>query len=46
MYRILIKVLFIEVLIEQVKEQRKLYVSLEHLNENVSEVKAPEEKRS
>ena len=31
MYRIIIKVLFIEVLVEQVKEQRNLYWSLKHL---------------
>jgi len=30
-YRIIIKVLFIEVLVEQVKEQRNLYCSLKHL---------------
>jgi len=44
-YRILIKVSFIEILIEQVKEQRNL-LKLKASEENVSEEYAPEEKRS
>ena len=44
-YRILIKVSFTEILIEQVKEQRKL-LKLKASEENASEEYAPEEKRS
>ena len=50
MYKILIKVLFIEVLIEQVKEQRNLYWSLKRLKicvwRNASEESAPEDTSS
>jgi len=54
-YRILIKVLFIEVLIEQVKEQRNFYWSLKRLKEmrlkkciwrNASEESTPEDTSS
>ena len=44
-YRILIKVSVIEILIEQVKEQRNL-LKLKASEENASEEYAPEEKRS
>jgi len=44
-YMILIKVSFIEILIEQVKEQRNL-LKLKAFEENASEEYAPEEKRS
>ena len=44
-YKILIKVSFTEILVEQVKEQRNL-LKLKASKENASEEYAPEEKRS